>query len=514
MQVEAFLEQSAARVPHKTALVVGDRRWTYRQLDVSANAQARRLQADGLARWDRVVIQLENGVEAVMSVFAALKAGGVFVVVSPQVKLDKLLFLLNDCRATALVTDASRANALAASLSTLPHLRHVDVTGSPSSEWPASFVSLDEVIGHADQDAGPPLARCIDIDLAALIYTSGSTGRPKGVMLTHRNITSATASITAYLKSRGSDVILNVLPLAFDYGLYQVFLAFTAGATLVLERSFTFPHPALEQLSRERVTGFPIVPTIATLLLQMDLSRYDLSSLRYITNTAAALSPTRIAALRRVCPHVQIYSMYGLTECKRVSYLPPDQIDIRPGSVGRGMPNEEGDIVDELGNRVASGAVGELVVRGANVMKGYWERPEETARMLRPGVLPDEKVLYTGDLFTADNEGYLYFVGRRDDMIKTRGEKVSPREVENVILELEDVAEVSVTGYPMNSWGRPSRPSFSRSAASPTLQDVRRHCATRLEDYMRPQIVEFTTALPTTGTGKISRRPLTTIGEA
>ena len=184
-------------------------------------------------------------------------------------------------------------------------------------------------------------------------------------------------------------------------------MTFKVGATLILERSFTYPHAVLETLVAERATGFPIVPTISALLLQIDLGKYDLTSLRYITNTAAALPTTHIVELRARLPRVSLFSMYGLTECKRVSYLPPDQIDIRPASVGRGMPNEEVYIVDDQGNRLPSG-VGELVIRGANVMKGYWELPEETARRLRPGPLPGEKVLYSGDVFRMDEEGKTY----------------------------------------------------------------------------------------------------------
>src|SRR5204862_3207526 len=201
------------------------------------------------------------------------------------------------------------------------------------------------------------------IDLAALVYTSGSTGNPKGVMLTHLNMVSAATSITTYLENREDDIILSVLPLSFDYGLYQALMAFKIGGTLVLERSFTYPHAVLDRLVREKVTGFPLVPTMAAILLQMDLSQYDFSRVRYVTNTAAALPVEHIRRLRALFPHVTLYSMYGLTECKRVSYLPPDQLDIRPNSVGKGMPNEEVFVVDDEGRRVPPGVHGELVVR-------------------------------------------------------------------------------------------------------------------------------------------------------
>jgi acyl-CoA synthetase (AMP-forming)/AMP-acid ligase II len=363
-----------------------------------------------------------------------------------------------------------------------------------------------------DAHPGMPLCpgRSIDVDLAALVYTSGSTGHPKGVMLTHLNIVSAATSITTYLENTSDDIILNVLPLSFDYGLYQVLMAFKVGATLVLEQSFTFPADVLDIVVRERVTGFPIVPTMAALLLQMNLSRYDFAALRYITNTGAALPTQHILELRRAFPHVALYSMYGLTECKRVSYLPPSQLEVRPDSVGKGMPNEEVYIVDEHGRRLAAG-VGELVVRGSNVMKGYWEQPDETDKVLRPGPLPGERVLYSGDLFRMDDEGYLYFVGRKDDIIKTRGEKVSPKEVENVLYTLAPIAEAAVVGVPDPILGQVVKAVVTvKAGATVTQIDVLRHCAAHLEDFMVPKLVEIRDAMPKTGTGKIDKNSLTT----
>jgi amino acid adenylation domain-containing protein len=496
--VQEFLERSADRFPGRTALVCGDRRLTYAQIEAEGNRRAHALAAAGVQGGDRVVVYLDNSVEAVVSVFAILKAGGVFVVVNPTTKADKLAFMLNDCRAAALLTDARKREAIGAAPVAIPHLKAILVAGEAASP-------------RADR----PPSRRIDVDLAALIYTSGSTGRPKGVMLTHLNVVSAATSITTYLESSPSDVVLSVLPLSFDYGLYQALMAFKVGATLVLERSFAYPHAVLETLIRERATGFPIVPTIAAVLLQLDLSGYDLSSLRYITNTAAALPTNHIRQLRRLFPHVKLYSMYGLTECKRVSYLPPDQIDVRPGSVGRGMPNEEVYIVDEHGVRVGPGVIGQLVVRGSNVMKGYWDRPAETAEVLRPGAFPGERVLYTGDFFKMDDEGYLYFVGRKDDIIKTRGEKVSPREVEEVLCTLDGVAEAAVVGVPDPVLGQAIKAVVTlREGVQLSEQDLRRHCAQHLEDFMVPKLVERRDHLPQTSTGKVSKRELRVAMEA
>jgi acyl-CoA synthetase (AMP-forming)/AMP-acid ligase II len=328
-------------------------------------------------------------------------------------------------------------------------------------------------------------------------------------MLTHLNMVAAATSISTYLGVRDDDVTLNVLPLSFDYGLYQVLMAFRAGACVVLERSFAYPHAVLQTVAREKVTGLPIVPTLAAMLLQLDLSKYDFSSLRYLTNTAAALPIEHIRRLRQVLPHVTFFSMYGLTECKRVAYLPPEQIDTRPGSVGKAMPNVEAYVVDESGQRVGPGVVGELVVRGSNVMLGYWEDPEATARMLRPGPLGGPPLLYTGDLFRADDEGFLYFVARKDDVIKSRGEKVSPREVENVLCSHPAVAEAAVVGVPDAVLGQAIKAFVVlKPGAAATAQELRWHCAARLEDFLVPQVVELRDGLPRSDNGKVDRRRL------
>jgi len=302
--------------------------------------------------------------------------------------------------------------------------------------------------------------------------------------------------------------MLNVLPLSFDYGLYQVLMAFQFGGTVVLERSFTYIHAVLESLVRERVTGFQIVPTLAALLLQLDLSRYDFSSLRYLTSTGAALPAAHVDELARRLPHVRIYSMYGLTECKRVSYLPPSEIARRPTSVGRGMPNQEVYLVDAAGVRQSSG-IGELVIRGSHVMQGYWNQPDETAKVLRPGPIAGESVLHSGDIFRMDDDGFLYFVSRTDDIIKTRGEKVSPREVEDVLHRLDGVAEAVVVAVPDPILGEAIKAIVvPKNGASIAEQDVWRHCSAHLEDFMVPQVVEFRQALPKTANGKADRKAL------
>ncbi|HEY8369391.1 MAG TPA: AMP-binding protein [Thermodesulfobacteriota bacterium] len=509
MLVDDFLARSAERFPEKVALVADGRRLTYAELDLAADRFARGLRARGLERGDRVAVYLENTPEAVVALFGALRADGVFMVINPTTKPDKLAFILDDAEARVLVTDGPKLEAARERLASVPGLSAVVVTGPVGSSLDGLPVTSFEELIESAQGRGSPVRRSIDIDLAALIYTSGSTGSPKGVMMTHLNIVTAARSITTYLRNTPDDVILNVLPLSFDYGLYQVLMAFLVGATVVLERGFAYPRVLIQRLIDERVTGLPIVPTISAILLKMDLGRYHLPALRYITNTAAAWPTRHILELRRAFPQAELFSMYGLTECKRVSYLPPSELDTRPDSVGIPIPNTEAYVVDEAGSRVPPGTVGELVVRGAHVMKGYWRRPAETEAALAPGPLPGERVLRTGDLFRTDADGYLYFVGRKDDIIKTRGEKVSPREVENVLHDLDGISEAAVIGVPDPVLGERIKAVVTlKDGARLTERDIQRHCRARLEDFMVPQVIEIRESLPRTSTGKVDKREL------
>jgi amino acid adenylation domain-containing protein len=510
MLLHQLFEASARRVPDKAALVFDGVRHTYAQLDARADYLAAVLQQRGVQRGDRVAGFLDNGVEMVLCLYAALKCGAVFMPINPLTKRDKLAYMLNDSRASVLVSHTVLQAECGHALAINSSVHTVVMAGAAAA---STLADARHVAFPADGTTPllrPDLPASIDQDLAGIIYTSGSTGDPKGVMLTHLNMVSAARSISQYLGLVADDVIACVLPLAFDYGLYQVLMAFQTGATIVLERSFAFPVKALEVLARERVTVFPGVPTIFSLLMQLKtLADHPLPDLRLLTNTAAALSETHIRALRGLFPQAQLFSMYGLTECKRVTYLPPDQLDIRPTSVGRGMPNEEVWLVDEAGRRLPNGSVGELVIRGSNVMRGYWEKPQETAKRLRPGPIPGEVILHSGDIFRTDSEGYLYFVSRTDDVIKSRGEKVSPREVEDVLYGLEGVFEAAVIGIPDALLGEAVkafvalRPGFTYSE-----RDVIRYCLSKLESFMAPKHVEFVASLPKTDTGKIKKTGL------
>ena len=490
--VQDFLQRSAERLPDKLALVCAGRRLTYGQIDQMADQLASALIARGVARGDRVGLYLANSVEAVVGIFAALKAGAVFVPINRTTKAEKLSYILNNCRAVALLTDdRSGVEGLPARLTAeVPSLRAIVL--------PGDFDAIQET----SVATRPPRVN-IDLDLACLIYTSGTTGEPKGVMSDHANVVFAAGSIIQYLRNVESDVVLDVLPLSFDYGLYQVLMTFAFGGTLVLEPSFAYPGEVLKTMERERVTGFPGVPTIFAILARMDLAPYDLSSLRYITNTAAALPVGHIEDLRRRFPGVALYSMYGLTETKRTLYLPPEMLDTKPASVGIAIPGTEVWLEDEAGARLGPGHVGELIVRGRHVMRGYWEAPEATAARFRPGPLPGERVCHTGDLFRMDDDGYLYFVGRKDDIIKSRGEKVAPKEVESVLYRLPGVVEAAVVGVPDPILGQAVKAVLVVRGVTLSAAEVLAHCRRHLEDFMVPKFLEFTDALPRTSSGKV-----------
>lgn len=506
------LERAAAAHPEKEALVTAKERLTYAEWNARANALAHALQQQGVVRGDRVVVYADNTAETAIAFWGVLKADAVVSIVNPQTKVDKLAYLLNDCRASALITDAHLLPVFPEAARRSEHLRSIVVSGSFE---PAALADLpgivrwDDALGETDRQH-PPARTALDIDLAAIIYTSGSTGDPKGVMLSHRNMLTAAASISTYLRMAEDEVVLCVLPFSFDYGLYQMIMSVRVGARLVVERSFTYPAQVLGTMVREGVTGFPGVPTIFAVLSELkNLSDYDFSKIRYVTNTAAALPVKHILKLTELFPKARIYSMYGLTECKRCTYLPPEDLLRKPESVGIAIPNTELWIVDEEDRRLGPGQVGQLVIRGATVMQGYWEKPEETRKKLRPGPLPGERVLYTGDFCKLDEEGYLYFVARMDDVIKSRGEKVAPKEVENALVHIPGVKEAAVIGVPDERLGQAVKAFVVlERGASLDPREIVKGCQARLESFMVPKEVEIVPELPKTTTGKIKKTDL------
>ena len=501
-----FVNAQDPELACKNAIVVEGRPYTYAQLSDAALRLAGALRARGLQRGDRVAIYMDNTWPCVVSIFATLAAGGVFLVINPQTKADKLEFIVRDSAATILLSDGHLAPVLIPVLAAVSTLKAVICSGKTFAADVAVEI-FDDVLKSAPVE---PAGDVIPLDLAALIYTSGSTGNPKGVMQTHQSMVFAAGSLIEYLRLCARDKILCVLPVAFDYGLYQLLMAIRLGATLVLERSFTYPAQIFARMNEQGVTVFPGVPTIFAMLL----STHGRSALCFpqvtrVTNTAAALPDDFVARLREIFPQALIYKMYGLTECKRVSYLEPELVDSKPGSVGKAIPGTEIYLLSPEGEPVAPGENGILYVRGPHVMAGYWNRSDLSAHMLKPGKVPGERVLCTQDFFRIDAEGFLYFVGRSDDIIKTRGEKVSPVEVENALHSIPGVREAAVIGIPDALLGQAIK-AFIVLEPSTLLTDkqIRLHAAAHLENFMVPKEVVFCADLPKTTTGKVSKKLL------
>jgi len=506
MLVQDFLTHSATRTPDKVALICGDRRLTYAKIEMQSNQLCHALREQGVKRGDRVGLYMINSVELVLGIFAVLKAGAVFVVINHTTKFDKLCYISNNCRLSAIFTAAARRPLLQKLMDECPSLNFGVLCGETVEESGDHIFPFAHFLRNAP--SAPPPRLNIDMDLACLIYTSGSTGDSKGVMSAHCNVTAAAESVITYLENESDDIVMNVLPLSFDYGLYQLLMVFKFGGTLVLEKGFTYPADILQKMVDERVTGFPGVPTIFAILLNTDLVPYNLSALRYISNTAAALPPDHIIALRNKFPQARLYSMYGVTETKRTLYLPPEELERRPDSVGVAIPNTEVWIEDDAGNKVGPDVIGELVIRGAHVMRGYWENQEATARSFRPGPFPGEQIYYTGDLFKMDAESFFYFVARKDDVFKARGEKVPPKEIENVLYGLPGVVEAAVIGVPDPVLGHVPKAFVVVNGGHLRKMDVLRHCRANLEDFMVPKYIEFRDELPKTTSGKIKKTEL------
>ena len=429
---------SASKFPEKVAVVVEGKGYTYSELLDASLRLAEVMGEHDVEKGDRVAIYMDNSWECVVSIYAALFSGAAFLLVNPQTKSEKLAYILDDSEAKILVTDSHLVKQFLPVVDNSRHLNAI-ISAKKGSDQPSSrqvqIVDFESSLANAKGLSGP--VEVIPNDLAALIYTSGSTGFPKGVMQTHQSMVFAAWSLIEYQRLSADDRILLVLPLAFDYGLYQLLMALKLGGTLVIERSFTFPQVVYNRIEEQQVTVFPGVPTIFAMMIATHRKKnLCFPSVTRVTNTAAALPSDFIPHLKQIFPNALIYKMYGLTECKRVSYLEPELIDIKPTSVGRAIPGTEVYLLSPEGDPVEPGEPGILYVRGPHVMLGYWKQPEKSAKMLKPGKLPGERVLCTQDFFRMDEEGYLYFVGRSDDIIKTRGEKVSPIEVENACFRL------------------------------------------------------------------------------
>ncbi len=497
------LRYSAERLRDKVAITDANGSLTYVGLLSAARRLAEQLASDGIVPGDRIAVHLENSTDAATAVYGCWLAGGVLVMVNPRTPTEKLAAILDDSGARTLITEPHCIGRLSEGLS---GTRLRTVCGPDGS----CLMNGSEGSRRTQPPQAQGAATVIATDLAALIYTSGSSGEPKGVMHSHQTMLFAVQSIAEYLRLREADRILNVLPLSFDYGLYQLLMAIHLGATLILEQGFAFPAKVFDAIRREQATVVPAVPTLFSMIIEAD-SRKALRfpSVTTVTNTAAALPDHFIDRLTRIFPSAALYCMYGLTECKRVSYLPPEQLHRKRGSVGVAIPGTAVSVLREDGTPVSPGETGILHVRGPHVMLGYWNRPAQTAEMLQPGRWPGERVLCTHDLFRVDEEGFLYFVSRSDEIIKSRGEKVSPTEVESALCSIDGVHQAAVIGIPDPVVGSAICAFIvPQPEATLTPRALRARCTELLEPHAVPQRLELVESLPRTGNGKVDKTAL------
>jgi amino acid adenylation domain-containing protein len=489
------LRARARAEPDRQALVSREERLTYSEFDRRVTDAAADLVRAGVERGDRVALLLPNGTDLACSIYATLRAGAAIVPLNPSIKPARLARVLADSGVKVVVTDSNLAAHVDAALGDGGMVKILEDLGADPSR------------GAGDEEAGSPGP--ISADLAAVVYTSGSTGEPKGVAVSHGTMSFVRDSISSYLEMTPHDRVLCVLPLSFGYGLYQLLTCVSTGATLVLEPGAAFAGTVLDVLADEEITALPAVPTIFQLLLSGGLADRELPHLRTLTNAGAGLPTAAVKKLRTALPEARLFLMYGQTEAQRICYLPPEFVDEKPSSVGVPIPGTEVWIAAPDGQQLGPGETGELIVRGAHVMHGYWGRPEASEAKLRPGRWPWERVLATGDLFRLDEDGFLYFHSRTDDIIKSRGEKVAPREVEEALCDADGVREAAVVGVPDDLLGEAIH---AHVVAEPGHEldprALRRFCSERLEGHMVPKTVLIHAELPRTGNNKIDRRLL------
>jgi len=511
---------AAERTPDAPALTYGAATLRYGELAAAVRGLASGLMSLGLARGERVAIYLEKRFETVIASFGAPAAGGVFVPLNPLLKPEQVGFILRDCEVRVLVTSPERLAALGEVLARCPALRHVVLTGGegvapvPVHDW-AALLGATARAGH----------RVIDTDMAAILYTSGSTGRPKGVVLSHRNMVAGGKSVASYLGNHAGDTLLAALPLSFDAGFSQLTTAFHSGARVVL-LNYLLPRDVLKAMEREQVTGLTAVPPLYIQLTQLEWPAAIDRHLRYFANTGGRMPRATLDLLRAKAPSAQPFLMYGLTEAFRSTYLPPAEVDRRPDSIGKAIPNAEILVLREDGTECGPDEPGELVHRGALVGLGYWNDAEKTAERYKPlpvvgagvggreaGLQLPEYAVFSGDTVRRDAEGFLYFVGRRDEMMKTSGYRVSPTEVEEILYATGLVGECVAFGVDHDTLGQAIQVIVTppEGAAAPDLAGLTAACKARMPAYMVPHGIEVRSGpLPRNPNGKIDRKTLST----
>ncbi len=484
------------------AVVDGSRTYSHGELRQRVEQLARALRAEGVVRGDRVALWLPKSFDECAGLLAASRVDAVVVPINPVLRPRQAFHILADCEARLLLTLSEQRTALDELLPGLPGLR---------------VVCLDEMDAIPAGEA-LPRALAISADLAAILYTSGSTGSPKGVMLTHANLLAGTRIVRSYLGITASDRILSVLPFSFDYGLNQWLTVVEQGATIVL-LNFQMGDQIVRQLAQQRITALAGVPALWAILTRAapSMLKTPLPHLRYITNSGGAVPEATVRKLRQLLPQTQIFLMYGLTEAFRSTYLPPDEVDRRPTSIGRAIPESEVLLITADGRQAMPGEPGILVHRGPTVSMGYWRRPEDTARVLRPNPLRSaaegaERVCWSGDLAVADEEGFIYFVGREDAMIKSAGYRISPSEVEDALMSTGAFRQVAVVGLPDEWVGQRicavgvAMPSADGKL--PEASGVLQALAPVLPSHMLPARIDWVDNLPLSPNGKVDYKTL------
>jgi acyl-CoA ligase (AMP-forming) (exosortase A-associated) len=505
-----LLTLAAQHTPEATALIHRQHDTSYAALHALVERVASSLVAAGLGRQERVGVLLPKCVEAVAGMFGAARAGGVFVPINPLLKPAQITYILNDCNVRVLITNVARATELEPHLAQCPDLRVIVCTDGAAGcgDWRGSSLDWNALLASA---GGGTTHRVIDMDMTSILYTSGSTGRPKGVVLSHRNMVTGAHSVAQYLENRPEDRLLAVLPFSFDYGFSQLSTAFVAGASAVL-MDYLLPRDVLAAVAANRVTGLAGVPPLWIQLGDLDWPAAARESLRYITNSGGAMPGATLGKLRALLPRTRAFLMYGLTEAFRSTYLPPEEVDQRPDSIGKAIPNAEILVVRPDGTLCDADEPGELVHRGSLVAMGYWNDPAKTAERFKPAparaaelVLP-EMAVWSGDAVRRDRDGYLYFIGRRDEMIKTSGYRVSPTEIEEVVYATGLVIDAVALGVPHPLLGQAIVVvAAARTAATSDDQQLLDECRRQLPAYMVPAHIEWRDSLPRNPNGKFDR---------
>lgn len=495
----SLLRNSVERFPDKAAVVHGDRTLSYSELWERASGLARYFIDRGIGAGDRIALLIENSPEYVISYYGALLAGGAVVALNSEAKARDLVNWIQHSESTCLVAQA-RHNELAAIIDALAdNPVHVLITGHHGQY--EAYPRFEDIAAVSE---APSLPAGFDsrVQLASIIYTSGTTGKPKGVMLSHHNLYSNIRSILAYLELTDQDSIVNVLPFYYSYGNSVLHIHLAAGGTLYLENSMLYPQKIVASMAENRVSGFSGVPSAFNLILSRTrLGDFDLSSLRYMTQAGGPMAPASIERVKKELPDVRFFVMYGQTEASaRLSYLPADKLEIKVGSIGIAIPGVELSVMDGHHQPVATGETGEIYARGDNIMLGYWKDPEATQKAFY------NDWLMTGDLAYRDDDGFFYIVGRSSEMIKSGAHRISPKDIEEVILELDGVEEVAVVGVTDDMLGQVIKAVIVQSpGVTLDRKAVMFHCKANLANYKLPKKIEFATEIPRTASGKVRR---------